>query len=82
MRHMRTSDCSLARKNDICAHFKVRIVRHMVSSCDLLTKAKWNPKVITEVSTLAIQPQIETILILAHRSGFAEIWCVRSTWYG
>ena len=44
---------------DICAHFKVRIVRHMVSSCDLLSKANWDPKVITQVSTVAIQPQKE-----------------------
>ena len=71
---MRTSDCRLARKTDICAHFNVRIVRHMVSSCDLLTKANWDPKGITQVSTVAIQPQKETILRLAHRSCLAEFW--------
>ena len=71
---MRTCDCWLARKTDICAHFKVRIVRHMVGSCDLLTKATWDPKVITKVSTVAIQPQKETILELAHRSCLAEVW--------
>ena len=72
---MRTSDCWLARKTDTCAHFKeVRIVRHMVSSCDLLTKANWDPKVITQVSTVAIQPQKETLLGLAHRSCLAEFW--------
>ena len=72
MWRMRTSDCWLAEKTDICAHLKVRIVRHMVSSCDLLTKANWDPKVITQVSTVAIQPQKETLLGLAHRSCLAK----------
>ena len=71
---MRTSDCWLARKTDICAHFKVRIMRHIVSSCDLLTKANWDPKVIMQVSTVAIQPQKETLLRLGHRSCLAEFW--------
>ena len=71
---MRTSDCWLAKKTDICAHFKVRIVRHMVGSCDLLTKGNSDPKVITQVSTVAIQPQKETLLGLAHRSCLAEFW--------
>ena len=71
---MRTSDCWLARKTDICAHFKVSIVIHMVSSCDLLTEANWNPNVITQVSTVVIQPQKETLLRLAHRSCLTEFW--------
>ena len=71
---MRTSDCWLARKTDICAHFKVKIVGHMVSSCDLLTKANWDPKVITQVLTVAIEPQKEILLGLAHRSRLAEFW--------
>ena len=74
MWHMRTSNCWLARKTNICAHFKVRIVRHMVSSCDLLTKANWDPKVITQVSTVAIQPQKEALLRLVHKSCLAEFW--------
>ena len=74
MWHMRISDCWLGRKTNICAHFKVRIVRHMVSSCDLLTKANWDPKVITQVSTVAIQPQKKTLLRLVHRSCLAEFW--------
>ena len=49
-------------------------MRHMVSSCDLLTKAKWDLKIITQVSTVAIQPQKETLLRLAHRSCFAAFW--------
>ena len=46
----------------------------MMSSCDLLTKANWDPKVITQISTAAIQPQKETLLTLAHRSCLAEFW--------
>ena len=72
MWHERNSDCWLARKTDICAHFKVTVLRHMVSSCDLLTKVNWDPKVITQVLTVAIQPQKETLLRLVHRSCLAE----------
>ena len=49
-------------------------MRRMVSSCDLLTQANWDPKFITQVSTVAIQPQKETLLGLAHRSCLAEFW--------
>ena len=45
-----------------------------MSSCDLLTKANWDPKVITLVSAVTIQPQKETLLRLVHRSCLAEFW--------
>ena len=48
------SDCCLVRKTDTCALFKVRIVRHMMASCDLLTKVNWDPKLITQVLTVSI----------------------------
>ena len=57
---------------------------HTASSCDLLTKANWDPKVHASIDWVntTVERQKETLLRLVHISCLAEFGFVRSTWYG